>query len=183
TDFLAVREARNARYTRMKTLKATRSVRWATFRDELARLSPDDLLSDHVQEMIAERETWPRTDALLSLGEARLSQHIDAATDLCTRLTVWIENHADSSCIKDRKVSAGSQEESAWFSIQLLNLAHRLVTASICAESRASPMLRSVSVRGQVSRSAIISWMSSCKRSSAESRASSSRKVAHRTLL
>lgn len=98
TDFLSVREARNERYARMKTLKATRSVRWATFRDELARLSAEDLLCDDVQDMIAERGTWPRTDALLSLGEARLSQHIEAATNLCIRLTEWIENHADSSC-------------------------------------------------------------------------------------
>ena len=98
TDFLSVREARNERYARMKTLKATRSVRWATFRDELARLSPEDLLSDDVQDMIAERETWPRTDALLSMGEARLTQHIEAATNLCTRLSDWITNHADSSC-------------------------------------------------------------------------------------
>ena len=98
TDFLSVREARNERYARMKTLKATRSVRWATFRDELARLSAEDLLSDDIQDMIAERETWPRTDTLLSMGEARLSDHIDSATNLCTRLSNWIENHADSSC-------------------------------------------------------------------------------------
>lgn len=98
TDFLSVREARNERYARMKTLKATRSVRWATFRDELARLSAEDLLSDEVQDMIAERETWPRTDTLLSMGEARLTQHIEAATNLCIRLSDWIENHADSSC-------------------------------------------------------------------------------------
>ena len=98
TDFLSVREARNERYARMKTLKATRSVRWATFRDELARLSPEDLLSDDVQDMITERETWPRTDTLLSMGEARLSQHIEAATNLCIRLSDWIINHADSSC-------------------------------------------------------------------------------------
>ena len=98
TDFLSVREARNERYARMKTLKATRSVRWATFRDELARLSPEDQLSDDVQDMIAERETWPRTDTLLSMGEARLTQHIEAATNLCIRLSDWITNHADSSC-------------------------------------------------------------------------------------
>ena len=98
TDFLSVREARNERYARMKALKATRSVRWATFRDELARLSAEDLLSDDIQDMIAERETWPRTDTLLSMGEARLSDHIDSATNLCTRLSNWIENHADSSC-------------------------------------------------------------------------------------
>jgi replication initiation protein RepC len=98
TDFLSVREARNERYARMKTLKATRSVRWATFRDELARLSPEDLLSDDIQDMIAERETWPRTDTLLNMGEARLSQHIEAATNLCIRLSDWITNHADSSC-------------------------------------------------------------------------------------
>ncbi|WP_299749935.1 replication initiation protein RepC [uncultured Tateyamaria sp.] len=98
TDLLNVREARNARYARMKTLKATRSVRWATFRDELARLSPDDLSHPNVQSMIEERATWPRTDALLSMSEARLSQHIQAATSLCTQLSEWIENHADSSC-------------------------------------------------------------------------------------
>ncbi|MEM6891485.1 MAG: helix-turn-helix domain-containing protein [Pseudomonadota bacterium] len=98
TDLLEVRETRNARYARMKTLKATRSVRWATFRDELARLSADDLLHEDIQEMIAERETWPRTDTLLSMGEARLSAHIDAVTSLCARLSSWIENQADSSC-------------------------------------------------------------------------------------
>ena len=98
TDLLEVRETRNARYARMKTLKATRSVRWATFRDELARLSADDLLHEDIQEMIAERETWPRTDTLLSMSEARLSAHIDAATSLCARLSNWIENQADSSC-------------------------------------------------------------------------------------
>jgi len=82
----------------MKTLKATRSVRWATFRDELARLSAEDLLSAEVQETIAERETWPRTDSLLSMSEARLAEHIEATTNLCIKLTEWIENHADSSC-------------------------------------------------------------------------------------
>lgn len=111
TDFLTIREARNERYARMKTLKATRSVRWATFRDELARLSAEDLLSADVQEMIAERETWPRTDTLLSMGEARLSQHIEAATSLCTRLAEWIENHADSSCEPEETFRSFIQED------------------------------------------------------------------------
>lgn len=111
TDFLSVREARNERYARMKTLKATRSVRWATFRDELARLSAEDLLTTEVQEMIAERETWPRTDTLLSMGEARLSQHIEAATNLCIRLTDWIENHADSSCEPEETFRSFIQED------------------------------------------------------------------------
>ena len=111
TDFLSVREARNERYARMKTLKATRSVRWATFRDELARLSPEDLLSDDVQDMIAERETWPRTDTLLSMGEARLSQHIEAATNLCIRLSDWITNHADSSCEPAETFRSSIQED------------------------------------------------------------------------
>lgn len=111
TDFLSVREARNERYARMKTLKATRSVRWATFRDELARLSAEDLLTAEVQEMIAERETWPRTDTLLSMGEARLSQHIEAATNLCIRLTNWIENHADSSCEPEETFRSFIQED------------------------------------------------------------------------
>ena len=111
TQLLEVREARNARYARMKTLKATRSVRWATFRDELARLSAEDLLSDDVQEMISERETWPRTDTLLCMGEARLSQHIDAATELCTKLSNWIENHADSSCEPEETFRSYIQED------------------------------------------------------------------------
>lgn len=111
TDLLSVREARNERYARMKTLKATRSVRWATFRDELARLSAEDLLCADVQEMIEERATWPRTDTLLSMGEARLSQHIDAATDLCTRLSNWIENHADSSCEPEETFRSYIQED------------------------------------------------------------------------
>ena len=111
TDFLAVREARNERSTRMKTLKATRSVRWATFRDELARLSPEDLLSDDIQDMIAERETWPRTDTLFSMGEARLSQHIEEATNLCIRLSDWIENHADSSCEPEETFRSHIQED------------------------------------------------------------------------
>ena len=98
TDLLNVREMRNERYARMKTLKATRSVRWATFRDEMARLSASDLTCPDVQEMMEERATWPRTDALLSMGEARLAQHIEEASDLCTKLSNWIENHADSSC-------------------------------------------------------------------------------------
>ncbi len=111
TDFLSVREARNARYARIKTLKATRSVRWATFRDELARLSPEDLACPDVQDMIAERETWPRTDTLLSMGEARLSQHIEAATNLCIRLVDWIENHADSSCEPEQTFRSFIQED------------------------------------------------------------------------
>jgi len=81
----------------MKTLKATRSVRWATFRDELARLSDEDLLTAEVQVMIAERETWRRTDTLVNMGEARFLQHIETATSLCMRLTDWIEVHAESS--------------------------------------------------------------------------------------
>ena len=98
TQLLDVREARNARTIRMKHMKATRSLRIATFRDELARLSDEDLAHPDVQAMILERESWPRTDTLLGLGEARLSQHIEDATSLCTSLVEWIENHADSSC-------------------------------------------------------------------------------------
>lgn len=111
TDFLSVREARNARYTRMKTLKATRSVRWATFRDELARLSPEDLIHPDVQAMIEERATWPRTDSLLSMSEARLAEHIEATTNLCIRLTEWIENHADSSCEPEQTFRSFIQED------------------------------------------------------------------------
>ena len=57
TEFLDIREARKAQFERMKVLKATRSVRWAAFRDELARLSEADQLSDDVQAMIHERPT------------------------------------------------------------------------------------------------------------------------------
>ena len=111
TDFLSIREARNERCARIKTLKATRSVRWATFRDELARLSPEDLNHPDVQAMIKERATWPRTDTLLSMGEARLSAHIEAATSLCTRLTEWIKNHADSSCKPEETFRSFIQED------------------------------------------------------------------------
>ncbi len=116
----------------MKTLKATRSVRWATFRDELARLSPEDLLSDDVQEMVSERETWPRTDALLSMGEARLSQHIEATTNLCTRLTVWIENHADSSCEPEKTFRSFIQKTFRRFIL-------KNVTLTSISGARASP--------------------------------------------
>ena len=95
----------------MKQLKAMRSVRLATFRDELARLSEADQLSDDVQVMIEERDNWPRTDTLLTLGEARLSQHLDDATDLCTRLLDWIENHSDSSCEPEETFRSYIQED------------------------------------------------------------------------
>lgn len=111
TDLLHVREARNARYARMKTLKASRSVRWATFRDELARLSAEDLVSPAVRDMITERGSWPRTDTLLSMSEARLFDHIEAATSLCIRLTEWIENHADSSCEPEETFRSFIQED------------------------------------------------------------------------
>ncbi len=111
TDLLNIREARNARYARMKTLKATRSVRWATFRDELARLSPDDLSHPDVQSMIEERATWPRTDTLLSMSEAQLLSHIEEATSLCIRLSEWIENHADSSCEPEETFRSFIQED------------------------------------------------------------------------
>ncbi len=35
-------------------------VRWATFRDELARLSEEYLACPDIQDMVAERETCPR---------------------------------------------------------------------------------------------------------------------------
>jgi len=75
TELLDIREARKAQFERMKLLKAQRSVRLATFRDELARLSENDVLSDDIQALIQERATWPRTDTLLSMGEVALSQH------------------------------------------------------------------------------------------------------------
>jgi len=94
-----------------KQLKATRSVRWATFRDELARLSEQDQASEDVQAMILERASWPRTDTLLTLGEARLSEHVEAATDLCTRLVDWIDNHSDSSCEPEETFRCFIQED------------------------------------------------------------------------
>ncbi|MDU9006498.1 replication initiation protein RepC [Litoreibacter meonggei] len=111
TEFLDIREARKAQFERMKQLKALRSVRLATFRDELARLSEDDQSSADVQAMIQERTTWPRTDTLLSLGEAQLSQHLDDATSLCTTLVEWIENHSDSSCEPEETFRSYIQED------------------------------------------------------------------------
>ena len=111
TELLDIREARKAQFERMKQLKAMRSVRLAAFRDELARLSESDLLSDDVQAMITERATWPRTDTLLTLGEARLSQHLDEATELCTTLVDWIENHSDSSCEPEETFRSFIQED------------------------------------------------------------------------
>lgn len=111
TEFLDLREARKAQFERMKQLKATRSVRWATFRDELARLSEQDQASEDVQAMILERASWPRTDTLLTLGEARLSEHVEAATDLCTRLVDWIDNHSDSSCEPEETFRCFIQED------------------------------------------------------------------------
>ncbi|MEO1140144.1 MAG: replication initiation protein RepC [Pseudomonadota bacterium] len=111
TEFLDLREARKAQFERMKLLKAQRSVRLATFRDELARLSERDVLSDEIQAMIRERAAWPRTDTLLSMGEASLSQHLDDATDLCTRLVDWIENHSDSSCEPEETFRSYIQED------------------------------------------------------------------------
>ena len=111
TEFLDIREARKAQFERMKQLKAMRSVRLATFRDELARLSENDQFSDDIQAMIHERATWPRTDTLLSLGEAQLSQHLEEATDLCTSLMDWIENHSDSSCEPEETFRSYIQED------------------------------------------------------------------------
>ena len=111
TEFLDIREARKAQFERMKRLKAQRSVRLATFRDELARLSESDVLSDDIQAMIQERATWPRTDALLSMGEASLSLHLDEATDLCTRLVDWIKNHSDSACEPEETFRSYIQED------------------------------------------------------------------------
>jgi replication initiation protein RepC len=111
TELLDIREARKAQFERMKLLKAQRSVRLATFRDELARLSENDVLSDDIQALIQERATWPRTDTLLSMGEAALSQHLDDATDLCARLVDWIENHSDSSCEPEETFRSYIQED------------------------------------------------------------------------
>ena len=111
TELLDIREARKAQFERMKQLKAQRSVRLATVRDELARLSESDVLSDDIQAMIQERATWPRTDTLLSMGEAALSQHLDDATDLCARLVDWIENHSDSSCEPEETFRSYIQED------------------------------------------------------------------------
>ena len=111
TEFLDIREARKAQFERMKQLKALRSVRLATFRDELARRSEDDQSSADVQAMIQERTTWPRTDTLLSLGEAQLSQHLDDATSLCTTLVEWIENHSDPSCEPEETFRSYIQED------------------------------------------------------------------------
>ncbi len=111
TEFLDIREHRKAQFERMKRLKAMRSVHLATFRDELARLSEQDIASEPVQALIAERAAWPRTDALLTMGEARLSQHLDDASDLCTRLINWIENHADSSCEPEETFRSFIQED------------------------------------------------------------------------
>lgn len=111
TELLDIREARKAQFERMKLLKAQRSVRLATFRDELARLSENDVLSDDIQALIQERATWPRTDTLLSMGEVALSQHLDDATDLCARLVNWIENHSDSSCEPEETFRSYIQED------------------------------------------------------------------------
>lgn len=111
TELLEIREERRAQFERMKQLKAMRSVHWATFRDELARLSEADMLSEPVQAFLAERATWPRTDTLLTLGEDRLSQHLEDAASLCTRLMDWIENHADSSCEPEETFRSFIQED------------------------------------------------------------------------
>ncbi|NSX56887.1 replication initiation protein RepC [Parasulfitobacter algicola] len=97
-EFIDLREKARAKAHRMKDMKALRSVRLREVKDQLARLSAADIASPAIQDIMARRDAWPRTDRLLGMSEDALAQHIEDTRTLCVELEDWIENQSDSSC-------------------------------------------------------------------------------------
>ena len=96
-EFLAARAEMRARSARMKQMKALRSVRLREVKEQLARLSANDLATPFIQSIIARRDAWPRMDRLLNLSEEALAQHLEDTKELCIDLEEWIKNQSDSS--------------------------------------------------------------------------------------
>lgn len=96
-ELIALRDAARAQADRMKTLAALRSLRKRELADLVSNLAPEERDHPTVAAIGEQAAQWPRADALLSMGEDRLTAHVAAATDLCTTLTEWVSNRSVSS--------------------------------------------------------------------------------------
>jgi replication initiation protein RepC len=96
-EFIALRDRLRAERKHLRALKDLRSLRLRHMKRCIAALPSRASEDPEVADILATFASWPRSDALSRLGLARLSAHLQASSELCTRIDNWLEKHGISS--------------------------------------------------------------------------------------
>ncbi len=96
-EFIALRDRLRAERRHVRALKDLRSLRLRHMKRCIAALPSSAIKDPEIADIIASFANWPRSDALLRLGFDRLSAHLHASSELCSRIDDWLEQHGLSS--------------------------------------------------------------------------------------
>jgi replication initiation protein RepC len=96
-EFIALRERLRAERAELRALKDLRSLRLRHMKRAISALPAGAKQDPEIADVLAEFAAWPRSDALSRLGLDRLTAHLQASSDLCSRIDDWLEKRGLSS--------------------------------------------------------------------------------------
>ena len=96
-EFIALRERLRAERAELRALKDLRSLRLRHMKRAISALPAGAKQDPEIADVLAEFAAWPRSDALSRLGLDRLTAHLQASSDLCSRTDDWLEKRGLSS--------------------------------------------------------------------------------------
>lgn len=96
-EFIALRDQLRAERTNLRALKDLRSLRLRHMKRAISALPSSAIGEPEIADIVASFANWPRSDALIRLGFDRLSAHLQASSELCSRIDDWLEQHGLSS--------------------------------------------------------------------------------------
>lgn len=96
-EFIALRERLRAERAELRALKDLRSLRLRHMNRAISALPAGAEQDPEIADVLAEFAAWPRSDALSRLGLDRLTAHLQASSDLCSRIDDWLEKRGLSS--------------------------------------------------------------------------------------
>jgi replication initiation protein RepC len=96
-EFIALRDRLRAERKHLRALRDLRSLRLRHMKRCIAALPSWATEDPEVTDILASFASWPRSDALSRLGLDRLTAHLQASSELCSRIDDWLEKHGLSS--------------------------------------------------------------------------------------
>jgi replication initiation protein RepC len=139
-EFIALRERLRAERAELRALKDLRSLRLRHMKRAIAALPSCTEQDPEIAVVLAEFAAWPRSDALIRLGLDRLTAHLQASSDLCSRIDDWLEKHRLSSgepAENFRPFIQNTKEDSQ--NVEELSAVDNSATREKFAESKSSP--------------------------------------------
>ncbi|GAW35543.1 hypothetical protein RA2_02606 [Roseovarius sp. A-2] len=96
-EFIALRDRLRAERKHLCALRDLRSLRLRHMKRAISALPLSAIEDPEVTDILASFASWPRSDALSRLGLDQLTAHLQASSELCSRIDDWLEKHGLSS--------------------------------------------------------------------------------------